>query len=153
MLIDTVKDWAKCSKTGRYLNCFNHSIQDHGSIVNNYINTGNLNQARLADHLAEEFKRGNKKTSAKTIKFLSQLLFRLIVNGQNRVIQVNSDCVLSIKAFKSLVIKLEALGWVEIYQGYPSRKGSRPMAVQLKLTAEELAVIEQGISKEHGEVD
>lgn len=152
MLINTTKDWKKCNKTGRYLNLFNHYLQDHGDVITSYINTGKLEQSKLAIYYAELFKEGSKQTNKKTVSFLEKLMFRLLVNGTDRVIQVNSDQIIKVKSFKNLVIRLEALGWVDVYQGFASKGGSRPMAVQLAIPQEELDQAWQVIQEREEEV-
>lgn len=138
MIVDTVKDWDRCKKTGRHLNKFNQFQQVHGDVLDSDINTGELEHIQLAEHYADLYRNSKKRVSSKGLYLVAKLMLWLIVNRRNKVLQINSANILSVPNFKKVVVELEALGWIDIFQGYPVKTGSRPMAVRLAIEDEVL---------------
>mgnify|MGYP005989212013 FL=1 len=138
MIISTQrKGWKKCISSGRYLNMFNHYSQDHGDIIDSHLNVGEHEDHQLAEIFTSRVNQTKKRSNPKRTTFLNKLFLWLIANRRSqKVIQINSEAIISVRSAKRIILELEALGYVEIFQGFATQAGSRPLAVWLGVDAE-----------------
>lgn len=153
MLVKTSTEWKKHSQTGRFLNMFKDSLQESGNYISSSKNRANLEETELANQYAEMYISTQKRVNNKAVDLVRRLLMRLIrIRNTDRVVQVNGVQVVSQITFRRVVEQLESMGLVEIFQGYATSTGSRPMAVKLavcpKRVERELLVIRQNMQKD-----
>lgn len=140
MIIDTQrKGWKKCIKSGRYLNVFNHYKQEHGDIIDSHLNVGEHEDHQLAEIYTQRINSTKKRSNPKRTTYLNKLFLWLIANRHNhKVLQINSDVIMTVRNAKRLILELESLGLVEVFQGFSTTTGSRPLAIWLSLDPDQV---------------
>jgi hypothetical protein len=141
MLISTDQvGWSLSSKSGRILNKFNPNIQDNAKTISSEVLK--IDAVMRAIELTDIYKDKYKKTTDKSIIVIKAVYARLLSHPDrklqiNRNIVVNDETLITTAGLKKIVIKMEELGHIKIYQGYtykePNSKHSkaRPMCIEL----------------------
>jgi hypothetical protein len=133
------KGWSKCTKTGRHINKYPTSIQDSSKCISNEILR--VEAVLKAIELSREFKDEYKNTTEKTIRVIMAIYSRLLSNPDRKLmidsnISYGSEILIKKAGLKKVLVKMEELNHIIIYQGYAYKEKlsvhnkARPMCIE-----------------------